>query len=298
MDKLAVGDKVALIAPAARQVRGTEWMIEKAGEILEGWGLRVQMYGSPAERHFYLAGTDEQRARHLLDALREPDVRAVFVTRGGYGSPRLLPYLRESFSASDRYFCGFSDLTALLLTFEQRFPHICPIHAPAVATPAFCGDEPQSVLNRDRLQRVLFEQADAYQQPIEVIKSGSASGPLSGGCLSVLTGLLGTPFEPEFSDRILFLEDVNEKPFRIDRMLTQLKLAGKLQRLRGIVFGDMCACSDSQNDLHEVIADVLQGVDCPVVAGFSAGHARLNIAFRLGQQAVIDGVTKTFSLQA
>ncbi len=297
--KLKPKDLVVLIAPASHQARGSEWMIQKAKEVLEGWGLQVELLCSSSARHFYLAGDDGFRSNNLTKALTDPRIKAVFCTRGGYGSLRLLPGVFQPLgqqTISERFFCGFSDITSLLLSFDNRLPQILPVHAPGLASRAFLDDSSTGGNNRSRLYTVLFESDDGYEQTVEVIKSGTASGPIVGGCLSALVGLIGTPYEPDFDHRILFLEDVREKPFRIDRMLTHLILAGKLEKVRGIVFGDMHGCSDSVNDLRKVIEDVLRSYEFPVVLGFQAGHGEINSAFRFNQMANINTALSKFTL--
>ncbi len=296
MEKLKPGDTVAIIAPASHQVTGAENLVEQGLSCLEAWGLNVRLLCSPEKKHFYLAGEDEYRAEMLRESLTDPEIRAVFATRGGYGSLRILPILAGIEVPQPRYFCGFSDLTVFLMAFEQQFPSVQAIHSPGIANRAFTGEEVEAALNRDRLHQVLFGNDKSYSQDIQVIKPGTASGPIVGGCLSVLLSLFGTAYEPEFSGKILFLEDVAEKPYVIDRLLTQLVVSGKLERVKGIVFGDMPDCSDGQNNLQEVIADALRSVLCPIVYGFRCGHGDVNVAFELGQLATINTQSKTFSL--
>ncbi len=297
MIKLKAGDSVAIIAPAACQRFGTEWMVDKAVNILQGWGLNVQLYYSSQKRHFYLAGDDAYRKKNLLFSLNDPDIRGIFVTRGGYGSPRLLPFINAAIVCRPKIFCGFSDISALMFALNIELPQIECIHGPTLASPAFVDDSESGGINRQRLHRVLFDQNNGYQQHVEVIRPGNTSGPMVGGCLSVLISLLGTRFEPDFNQKILFLEDVDEKPFRIDRMLTQLSQAGKLQNVKGIVFGDMPDCEDSANPLQSVIKDTLRHYDFPIVYGFNAGHGAVNTAFRFDQETSIDCNKQLISLQ-
>ena len=295
MLKMQAGDDVAVIAPASHQVRGAEGLIEAGCQRLSDWGLEVHLLCSPQKRHFYLAGDDAYRGDKLAQALTDPKFRAVFATRGGYGSLRLLPKLDTMTASDNRFFCGFSDLTALLFAVRQRFPGYESVHAPGIANLAFSGDSTEAEQNRQRLRQVLFE-SETLDVPVKTLKHGQASGPLIGGCLSVMQTLLATPWEPDLSGKILFLEDVSEKPYVIDRMLTQFLLSDRLDRANGIIFGEMHNCGDGKHELSAVIADSLRHLDCPVVSGFPAGHGPLNLAFRFGQNATIDTTQGRVSL--
>jgi muramoyltetrapeptide carboxypeptidase len=208
-----------------------------------------------------------------------------------------LSNLIEKFEVSCRYFCGFSDITSLLFGLQQQVEGVQAVHAPNLATAQFCDDSPQAHANRLRLHALLFgATTPVYEQQIQVIAPGVATGPIVGGCLSVFVGLLGTPFQPNLQGKILFLEDVAEKPYRIDRMLMQLQLSGVLQGIKGLVFGEMLQCDDDTHQLGDIIADVLAESDFPVVMGVHAGHAPVNMAFMFNQQARIDTFESSFYL--
>ncbi|HBR99263.1 MAG TPA: LD-carboxypeptidase [Gammaproteobacteria bacterium] len=295
MPLLHAGDVVALVAPAAHQAGSGLDLIAQACQQLTDWGLVVQVLCEPERRHFYLAGDDAHRAQQLQTALTDPDIRGVFVTRGGYGSTRVLPLLAGR-PVADRVICGYSDISSLLFNLPQIYPGVSAVHGPGLAGAHFLADTDTAATNRHRLQALLFSDCAAYGQAVDVIRPGQAQGPLVGGNLSVLVSLLGTPFAPDFTGQVLFLEDVGEKPYVIDRMLTQLRLAGKLNGLRGLVFGDMEACHDGHHDVREVIADALGPTPYPVVYGFRAGHGALNTAFRFGQVAMIASADATLTL--
>ena len=293
MFALSPGDTVALIAPSGAQTTEQRELPSAAVAVLSAWGLQVRDLSAGA-RHFYLAATDAQRAAALTEALTDPLIKGVFCTRGGYGAPRLLPLIRRGLVPSPRLLCGFSDITALLQASESRLPAVLPIHGPNLATAGFLGDDAAAMENRERLRRVVFGEAEPLEVRLQVLNAGSARAPVTGGCLTLIAHLLGTPLEPDLRGKVLFLEDVAEKPYVIDRLLTQLRLAGKFKHLAGLVFGDMQDCSDGCHALPEVIMDTLGQVSFPVLYGMPAGHGPRNLAFRLGDEALLapDGLLR------
>lgn len=293
MLRLETGDRVAIIAPASHQRRGTESLIDKAAAVLASWGLQVSVLASEFRRHLYLAGDDDSRAAELNGVLRDPQIRAVFVTRGGYGSARLLKRIDWSLKPTPRILCGFSDISTLAIALGKYFPTVEPVYGPNLATNQFLSDTSEARLTRSRLREALFCPDQKVVEDISIVRGGSAAGALAGGCLSMVTALLGTPFEPDFDDAIVFLEDVGEKPYRIDRMITQLLLSGKLTRARAIVFGEMRGCGDSPQDLLDTLSDVFAEDSMPVAIGVRSGHGSVNLSLRMGQPAVLDGKSCT-----
>lgn len=293
---LEKGDKVAIVAPAS-YLRDEDRSFARSGaEILQSWGLEVVEFFDLTQRHFYCAGTDEYRSQQLQSALEAPEIKGVFCTRGGYGSARLLSALPELELMRPRLFCGFSDITALTMAFEKHYPSIHSIHGPNVCGASFVADNFDAESNRQCLHDLLFYGDQGLEQTLQVLCPGYALAPISGGCLSVITSLLGTNFEPDFSGKILFLEDVGEKPYVIDRMLTQLTQAGMFAAVKGLVIGDMHGCTDHHNDLPSVITDVMKNLELPIMYGFKAGHGPVNRAFAYGQLAEIDSSTQSFRL--
>ena len=282
-------DIVALIAPASHMRKGTECWIDESVRVLEGWGLTVQVRCDRDQKKFYLAGDDAYRAKEINAALADPNVAAIFATRGGYGSARILPYLEQPSVGSPKIFCGFSDMTSLLLAFERQAPHVFAIHGPNLATEQFLASTNDAAENRERLHTILFSPGAVQNEAVHFLRTGYARAPIIGGCLSVLVTLLGTPFEPNFTGKIVFLEDVGEKPFRIDRMLTHLKLAGKFEGIKGLLFGEMRGCDDGANDLGEVIMDIFSSDTFPLAIGLKSGHGKNNYPVRLRRLVTLDG---------
>jgi muramoyltetrapeptide carboxypeptidase len=290
---LVKGDVVAIVAPASQVRRADLGLPDAAAEVLGSWGLEVR-WAVEDGHHFYLAGTDADRARHLTGALRDPEVRAVFCARGGYGSARLLRHLDPRLGPSGKLLVGFSDVTALHAYCAGHYPDVALLHGPNVATRQLLDETPAGEANRAYLREALFDDDYRVERPVEFLRGGSARGELFGGCLSILASLVGTPYLPSLSGKLLFLEDVGEPPYRIDRMLTQLRDSGTLDGVTGVVFSRMHECADPYNDVRDVIADVLAGAGVPVAFGLDSGHGPLHLPLPLGSPAELDPAAGAF----
>lgn len=242
------------------------------------------------DAHRYLAGTDASRAAQLQQALDDEDVRAIFAARGGYGAMRLLPSLRFG---SAKHLVGFSDVTALHLA-AQRFGWQS-LHAPVLTQ---LGKQPADVI--ERLFASLEGRDVAALSGTRTVTEGVATGPLLGGNLSVLSRLIGTPYLPSLRGSVLLLEDVGERPYRLDRMWTHLKLAGLLEGVAGVVFGEFTGCDDK--DAPYTSADVLDELaaelQVPCAGGFVIGHGAVNQPVTLGAQVTLNATTKTLEVLA
>jgi muramoyltetrapeptide carboxypeptidase len=237
----------------------------------------------------YLAESDAFRAARLNEALRDPEVRCIFFARGGYGSMRLLELLDgEALSKSRPTMVGFSDITALHAWAAcQRVPSI---HGPVVTQlPRLPADEVQSLFD------LLEGRAWPELTGLERVVTGSARGPLFAANLTVLCHLCGTPFLPDLTGYILLLEEIGEVPYRIDRLLTQLLLAGVLQRLAGIVVGDLIDCDAPQGEpplpvkARSVIFERISSLGIPAALGARVGHGGHNLSLPLlGPTALLD----------
>jgi muramoyltetrapeptide carboxypeptidase len=268
---------VALVAPSGRS---DEEKLARGRDLLASWGLQVDAT-SPAAGMRYLAAEDSRRAAQLRAALEDPGVRGILAVRGGYGAARLHDLVDlKSAAIQPKVFVGFSDVTILLNRLVQEADMVA-YHGPMVAV-----DLPRlSDLARERFRRFLFGQDGWWDGTArEVWRGGEAEGQLLGGCLSVLVTTLGTPYEIDTDGAILFLEDVAEKPYRIDRMLNHMKHAGKLDRVRGIVLGPMLDCDGGEGSriLREIFLDALSDLEIPVVFGIEAGHGTENVVLPFG----------------
>ena len=281
------GDTVGIVAPAG-PVNRKEF---EAGVLaLQQIGLVPVFSESIFERERYFAGGIRRRVDELHEMFRLPEVKAIICTRGGYGSNYLLPHLDLSLIAKNpKIFCGYSDLTTLLTYFHDELSLI-GFHGPMLAKDFA---RPEGV----HLKSFSFASSGQPQWTItnsdspamEAICPGEAEGKLYGGCLSLLVASLGTPYEIRTEETILFLEDLGEWPYRIDRMLMQLRYAGKLEKVRGIVFGEMLECSPPASagyTLQEAIAHILGDLNVPVAFGLRSGHVSAeNITLPIGVRA-------------
>lgn len=269
---LRQGGRVAVVAPASPFPRADFF----AGlEELRRLGFDPVFDDRVFDRAGYTAGDSRSRARAFLDAWQDPGVGAVLAARGGYGSVELLPLLPlESLARTPKIFVGFSDLTALLTVLTTRCG-MTALHGPVVAGGLSAG---AAGYDRDSLVCALTseEPLGAVQAPsLDALVEGEAEGPLYGGNLTQLAASMGTTYAFDPPDGcVLFLEDVNERPYRIDRLLTQLKHAGVLRRARAVVLGEMRGCDepDGSATARGAMAAALRDIGGPVLIGLPAGH--------------------------
>jgi len=286
LQPLHPGDTVAIVAPSGPFPRDR---YERGRAVLEARGLRVREF-LPTRARRYLAGSDEERLAGLHAAFADPEVRAVFAARGGYGAMRLLPGLDLALLASSgKALVGFSDVTALHLALQRAGAR--SVHGPVVTR---LGEEPPEAL--DRLFELLAGRTPA-PLPGKTLVPGSATGRLLGGNLSVLTRLVGTRWLPSLEGAILLLEDVGERPYRLDRMWTHLQLAGLLEPIAGIVLGDFTGCDDPAAgvEAQEVMAELVASLGKPALAGFPIGHGGVHLAVPLGARVRIDDGVLSFA---
>ncbi len=287
---LRPGDKVGLAAPASCFDLG---LYERGLSVLTRMGFSVRVPEGVFRRSGYLAGSDEERAQVFMDLWDDPEIRAVFCIRGGYGSMRLLPLLDPArIRKNPKIFMGFSDLTAFLVFLVQKCG-VAAFHGPVLTALAGCADpaaEISGVLSALSPEKALVLRPE---RPV-VLHPGSAEGAVLGGNLTILTHLLGTPYAPDLAGAILFIEDIKEAPYRVDRMLTHMRLAGALEGLAGVAVGTFDGCGAEEGVLAE-IKKAFDGMNVPVLAGFPSGHGPRNTAFPVGIHAVLDAGEGTLS---
>lgn len=285
---LQSGDTVGIIAPASN----IKPELLKAGcEALQNLGYKPFYFDSILDQDLYFAGKVERRLRELEEMFLRDDVRAIVCARGGYGANYLLRSLDiGKIAAHPKIFVGYSDVTTLLTWFADSAGFVT-FHGPMV-TKDFASPEgvdlPSWAAAVSAAERFEFGPESNAKPLIE----GSGEGILYGGCLSMLVASLGTPYEIQTDNTILFIEDVATKPYQIDRMLMQLKLAGKLKAVRGIIFGEMLDCVQAPGQsypLEEIILRVVSDLAIPVTFGFRSGHAsRANITLPVGVKAALN----------
>ncbi|MEW6720885.1 MAG: LD-carboxypeptidase [Thermodesulfobacteriota bacterium] len=244
------------------------------------------------------AGEDGHRARQVEWALSLPEARAVMAARGGYGTTRLLPLLDWRKAARrPKLLVGFSDLTAILAYLSTRLRLPC-IHGPMVAADLALRFDAGALDAFARLAAGKVSPKEPWGEPMERLRGGAADGMLTGGCLSVLTALLATPYSPDFRGALLFLEDVQEPVYRLDRMLTQWIQSGRWSQLAGILVGKMApARGETVEDLQRVFHDAGKRLSVPVWYGFPAGHDGRNVALPFGVRARVDAKGRLFLLE-
>jgi muramoyltetrapeptide carboxypeptidase len=277
------GDRVGIIAPASSFNREA---FLAGCERLRRMGFDPVYSETIFDRDLYFAGATERRLRELESLLLRDDIAALIGVRGGYGSNYLLPELDfELFIKHPKILLGCSDLTSLFTAITDR-TGLVTFHGPMVAKDIAGGTFDASSWNNALHAAAPWE---VPSEGVEILRPGQARGRLYGGCLSLLAASLGTPFETQTADTILFLEDVGEKPYQVDRMLMHLKLAGKLEGVRGFVFGEMLDCRQpGQPDytLQQVIIRVLSEYRVPIVYGLRSGHVSAgNITLPMGVKA-------------
>lgn len=305
---LAPGDTVGIVSPASATFESVD--VQVARESLEALGLKVKLGEHMMERHGYLAGDDKARAADINAFFEDRSVAAIHPIRGGWGSSRLLPYLDfDRIRRNPKIIVGYSDITALLLGIHAK-TGLVTFHGPI----ALGRWDAWSV---DYVKRVLFATEPVTFEPrrdltpdrnslvqteyrVQPITPGKARGRLLGGNLTVLTTIVGSGYLPDWDDAILFTEDVHEEPYRIDRMLTQLKLSGALSRLKGFVFGGCAECSPGEGSyggltLEEIFDDHIKPLGIPAWQGAMIGHQQPQWTLPEGIQVEIDSTAGTIT---
>jgi muramoyltetrapeptide carboxypeptidase len=287
---LRQGDTIGIVAPASHFSRGD---LQAGCEALRHAGYKPFYFDSILDRDLYYAGSVERRTRELEEMFCRDEVRAVVCARGGYGANYLLEALDlEKIRTHPKIIVGYSDPTALLTYFFDALG-LVTFHGPMVAKDWAheAGVDMASWLAA-LTNTVPWQANTGAGSGTSALVDGTADGILYGGCLSILVASLGTPYEIKTAGTILFLEDLAEKPYRIDRMLMQLKLAGKLADVRGIVFGEMLDCrqtAKAENQLYtleEVVLRIVGDLGVPVAYGLRSGHVTAgNITLPIGARA-------------
>jgi len=284
---LQAGDTVGIIAPASN-IKSEA--LAAGCRALGDLGFKPFCFDSIFDQDLYFAGSVERRVRELEDMFLRDEVRAIVCARGGYGTNHLLDKIDlEKIRAHPKIFVGYSDVTSLLTYFADA-AGLVTFHGPMVTKDFSHSDGVDLVSWNAALSGTSDWALDLGSgSGVKALVDGAAEGTLYGGCLSMLAASLGTPFEMQTNGTILFIEDVATKPYQIDRMLMQLKLAGKLDHVRGLVFGEMLDCAQNDNQgytLEEVVLRVVSDLKIPVAWGLRSGHvSRGNVTLPLGVRA-------------
>ncbi|SKA12447.1 S66 peptidase family protein [Novilysobacter spongiicola] len=299
------GDTVGLVSPSS--ATDERLNLQLAREVMEALGFKVKTGEHYAARHGHLAGTDAQRAGDLNTMFADPSVRGIVCVRGGSGAARLLPLLDyDTIRANPKALLGYSDITALHNAILAQ-AGLVTFHGPI-------GAASWNRFNVDQFRRLFFDRELMHYKNVSdpgdelvprrnrtlTITGGKARGELVGGNLSVLVGLAGSPYLPDFEGRILFLEDVEEAPYRVDRMLTTLKLMGALDRIAGFIFGECTDCDPGAGygslTLDQIFDDHIKPLGIPAYRGAMIGHSRQQFIVPVGGRVEMDADAGTFRM--
>lgn len=292
------GAYVALVAPAGPV---PQERLAPAVSAVKALGLNPVVFESSKQAHGYFGGTDNLRAQNINAAFADDSIDGILCIRGGYGTQRLLDAIDyDVVCKRPKFFSGYSDITALHIAFNQLC-NLRTYHTPMPSTEWYKGLD---AFTQKSLCTALFgTQPLCYQNPqespLQTLYGGTAAGILTGGNLSLVASSLGTPYEIETEGRILFLEDVEEEPYSIDRMLTHLRNAGKLSACAGIVLGYWTDCTAEHPErsltLEQVFAELLKPLGIPVLTGLACGHSLPSLSLELGGTVLLDADKQTLT---
>ena len=287
---LKPGDAVSVVAPASSPDRA---VCEAALAGLESYGYRPKTYRDLCTPVGYLSGADEQRSGELQQAIDDPETAMILAVRGGNGVGRILDQVDLSpLIERPKIVCGYSDITALHMAIQQRC-RLVSFHGPNLVSGL--GDTTEATSSeREAFHRLVsgeLKPGDSLcpdTARLRTVRGGVAEGHLIGGNFATVNSILRTPAEPSFDGAVLFVEDIGEHPYRIDRLLVQLRLGGLLQQLAGVVVGYFTDCVDEGPTVEEVLFEFFEPLGVPVLAGFPAGHEHPNLPLPLGARVRLD----------
>lgn len=288
------GATIGLVCPAFHPRTNEE--VNEFLTMLTKRGYKYKLGKTMMLKEGYLAGSDDERAQDLMDMFLDPKIDAIFCYKGGYGCSRIIDKLDfDLIKKNPKLIVGFSDITVLLNVIYQKcsFPTlhgdmgICLRHAPLNTVNNFF----------DLMENGFTAPLKNSEQELTIINSGCAEGVLVGGNLSLIYNLLGTPYEIDMKDKILFIEDVEEAPYSIDRMLCALKLSGKLKELKGVICGTFSSCTaDSDQTVDELLDLYLRPLNIPVISNFECGHTNPFINLPIGLKVRLDTKDKSVTV--
>jgi len=297
---LKPGDTLGLLAPASMTDHQN---VDKAIEKLKKMGFNVKVGKSPYKRYGYLSGEDKVRADDINSMFKDKEIDGIICTRGGYGTPRILPLLDyDAIRDNPKVFIGFSDITALHIAFNQK-SELVTYHGPMAVSNLIKGVSEftmESLL--DSVSRTASERVinNPEGTKVETVCQGTSEGIITGGNLSLLTNSIGTPYEIDTKGKILFIEEISEDVYKIDRALNQLKLAGKFEDAIGIILGDFNDCDKSKHDeslsLMEVINHHIKNANKPTIFNLKSGHCEPMITLPLGIKVRLDATERRITI--
>ncbi|AYE34493.1 S66 peptidase family protein [Clostridium septicum] len=287
LNPLSPSSTIGIVAPASAEDPN---IIDKKILEFEELGFNVKKGKHIYDKYGYLAGTDSNRAEDLMDMFIDNSIDAILCLRGGYGSMRMIPYLNlKTIKQNPKPFCGYSDIT-LLLNYISKKCNFATFHAPMITSnfkDSVTQDYFINTLTNHNMN--FYNLKKISNNKITYINKNNFNGKLVGGNLSIICSSIGTPYELNFKNSIVLIEEIDESPYAIDRMLTQLIYSGKLKHSSGIILGDFTNCTSKNKNsaefnIDEVINQKLSQLKIPVIKGFPIGHSYPNVTLPIGSK--------------
>jgi len=294
---LRKGDTIGIVSPASPIEQKQKNSFENGIHMLENLGYNIKLGDNALKSNGYLAGNDEERACDLMKMFEDKNVNAIICSRGGYGSERLFKYLDfEKISKNPKIFAGYSNISFLLNIFTQHCGFIT-FHSPMIINFVDSSYNTNNFINTVSLYQTNFVLGAKSDNTSLNNSSSKAVGELIGGNLTTIIGTIGTDYEINTENCILFLEEVGEKAYAIDRMLTFLKSTGKLSKCKGFILGDFTDCPDSLGrSVNDVLNDIILSLGKPVILSFKCGHGPIKTTLPFGSNVEIDSQTGIVSV--
>lgn len=297
-ERLKVGDTIGVIAPAGPPNQAN---LKRAIPVFQKMGLHVKLGANINKVHGYLAGTDEERLADFHRMVRDQAIKAIIFARGGYGTPRIAPDIDyELVQNNPKIIWGYSDITYLHTAIHQATGLVI-FHGPMLASDV--GKESFHPLSLNQFNQLFEPTTLIYSEiasPLKVISYGDATAPIVGGNLSLLASGIGTPYEIDTENKLLLIEDIGEVPYKVDGMLNQLKLAGKIKGAAGILIGNFANLdpeADKSSLLENVFHHYFSDLAIPVMSGFKIGHCQPHFAIPLGTLAHLSTYDKLVKIE-
>ena len=293
---LKKGDTIGLVAPAGPLINKDNF---SAGlQILQNKGFKVKFNRKLLNAKGYLAGSDQERADEFNRLWSDPEVKGLVAARGGYGCLRMIDLIdMKQIRKHPKILIGFSDLTVLLNSIHKK-TGLVTFHGPVITTLASIDKK-----SHTNFFNVLTGKSPGVIKPsrVKVINGSKANGILLGGNLTTLAHMVGTPYEVPWTDIILFIEDIGESPYRLDRLLTHLSMAKRLQKIKGLILGTFTDEAKKESSIlrktvHERITEIFKGIDIPIWANFPTGHGRRNLTLPIGVEVKMDSSAGTVTV--
>jgi muramoyltetrapeptide carboxypeptidase len=295
--KLVQGDTIGFICPSTKMDMGSD-RIPRLETIINKLGYKIKYGLSCNASEGYLAGTDELRVNDIHEMFLDPEIKAIICMKGGYGASRIVDKIDyQIIKDNPKLFMGFSDITVLLNNFS-KYASLPTIHG---QVGIFLGRENIDEISLNDFTRLLSEDMSGrlfHNNEARCLNPGIASGKIVGGNLTLITNLIGSKYDIDFHDNIVFIEEVDEHPYKIDRMLAQLRLSGKLSQAKGFIFGHFTNCEtpDNTQTVEQLINEYFKNLNVPLITNFASGHEFPFLNIPIGVEAVLNADKKELKI--